>query len=168
MPGSPTYTIGQLVTSSDINNWFITDTQARSATQSVTSSTALVNDDTLSASVIASATYHVEAFLIFTGGTQGSSDLKIAWTAPAGVTMTWWVQGLNTAGTYTVTAANVLPTTTVALGTSGATVRVARIEGALVVAATAGTLQLQWAQNTSSGTATVMGIGSLLKLTRVA
>jgi len=43
---------------------------------------------------------------------------------------------------------------TVTAGTNGASLRSARMYGSLIVGSTAGTLQLKWAQNTSSGTAT--------------
>lgn len=168
MAGSPTWEIGEVLTAAGVNAWLVPATQSRTADQSVTSSTALVDDNTLAAAVAANATYHVEAVLIFVGGTQGSSDLKIAWTAPAGVTMNWVAAGKNTGGTNTWTDAQTTPGATVALGTSGATVRMAKIEGTLVTGATAGTLQLQWAQNTSSGTATTMKTGSVLQLTRTA
>lgn len=168
MPGSPTHSIGQVVTADEINNWFITGAQARSTDQSVTSSTVLVNDDTLLAAVVINAIYHVEAELVFLGGTQGSSDLKISWTAPAGVTMNWIGIGKDTAGAFTWPTPLTTPTATAAFGTLGAAVRMARVEGSLITGATPGTLQLQWAQNTSSATATTMKAGSILKLTRVA
>jgi len=137
--------------------------------ESVTSSVTLQNDDDLVAAVVASATYLVEWDLRIDGATAG--DFKYAWTGPAGATMRWVSLGhavgdtTNVAQTTTDVAAI---GTTVSHGTLGTGVS-SHVHGSgiLIVSTTAGSLQLQWAQDTSSGTATKALINSWLLARRV-
>ena len=135
--------------------------------QSVTSSTTLVNDTALSAAVAASATYLFYCYLDYEGGTGGSSDLKFQWTVPASATLRFTLIGTD-ASNATVVSSTKSDTTSYTLRSAGAaTLQAALMIGSLVVASTAGTLQLQWAQNTSSGTATKVHAQSFLSLWRI-
>lgn len=135
--------------------------------QSVTSSTTLVNDNSLFLPVaVANATYVFRSFLIYKGGTQGSSDLKLEWAIPSGATLTCVIAGIGTGGGSFVGQGFTL-SGTVALGTAGSTVCGVLFYGTLVMSSTTGTLQLEWAQNTSSATATTVEAGSLVELVRV-
>ncbi len=138
------------------------------ADQSVTSSTTLVNDNALSLPLaVANATYQFACYLDYEGGTLGSSDIKWTWTIPAGATMRYTATYVSTAGTL-VASATYLSSTSVVAGTSTAGVlQGATMTGTLLVGATTGTLQLQWAQHTSSGTATIVHAQSGLSLVRV-
>jgi hypothetical protein len=137
----------------------------KQAPQSVTSSTTLVNDTALLVSLpVASAQYIFRSMFYFTGGTRGSSDLKYNWSIPSGASLAFALNGIGTGGGsfdgdgFSGSGA---------LGTQGATQCAALFYGSLIVGTTTGTLQLQWAQNTSSGTATTMQAGSVLELMRV-
>ena len=135
--------------------------------QSVTSSTTLVNDTALLAAVAANATYLVYCYLDYEGGTGGSSDLKFQWTVPASATMRFTLIGTD-ASNATLISSTKSDTTVYTLRSAGAaTLQAALMVGSLVVAGTSGTLQLQWAQNTSSGTATKVHAQSFLSLWRV-
>ena len=134
--------------------------------QSVTSSTTLVNDSALFLPVVASATYLFDAYLDFEGAAIGTGDLKIEWTVPAGAALRFDLHGLNTASSSF--SSTFTDGVTTALGTTGAaSLRGALMKGSLVMAATAGNLQLKWAQNTSSATATIVHAQSYVALWRV-
>jgi hypothetical protein len=141
----------------------------KTSTEAVTSSTTLQNDDNLVCAVTASGVYVVNWGLRMDGATAG--DFKYAFTGPSGAAMTWESRGLaagdasNVAAISTDVAAIGTTVTHGCLGT-GTTTRVMG-SGLLIVSLTAGNLTLQWAQGTSSGTATNLFAGSWLKLERV-
>jgi hypothetical protein len=142
---------------------------AKTANETVTSSATLQNDDHLALAVSASATYVVNLFLIIDGSLAG--DFKMGFTGPAGATMDWVIAAQGTGATTTngnqSFAYQSLATSDNA-GTIGAGSKlIIRPQGTLVVSTTAGTLQLQWAQNTSDATATTLYAGSWLRLERV-
>ena len=136
----------------------------KSSDQSVTSSTTLVSDNALFLPVVANATYDFFCYLNYTGGTQGSSDIKLQWTVPPGrrcassrsesAPAAAWASGTPTA-----------PRPRSALGTQGSgTLCGATMIGTLIMSSTAGTLQMEWAQNSSNATATTVKAQSLLRL----
>lgn len=141
----------------------------KTGTEAVTSSTTLQNDDNLVLAVVASAVYVVQWNLRMDGAAVG--DFKYAFTGPAGATLVWESRGLAVADASNLAA---ITTDVAAIGTTvshgtlatGTTTRVAG-SGLLVMSSTAGNLQLQWAQATSSGTATNVFAGSWLKAERV-
>lgn len=140
----------------------------KGADESVTSSTTLQNDDALFLSVAANATYLFECYLNYEGGTLGSSDLKLVWSAPSGATMRFTFAHVDTSGNNVCSVTSAAGST-LTTGTNGAaSLRGATMKGTLAVGATAGTLQLTWAQNTSSGTATIIHALSHLALWQVA
>lgn len=141
----------------------------RTSTRAVTSNTTLADDTSLFCSVVANGVYVVNWGLRMDGATAG--DFKYAFTGPSGAAMTWESRGLAAADASNVAA---ITTDVAAIGTTvthgclgtGTTTRV-HGSGLLIVSTTAGTLTLQWAQGTSSGTATNLFAGSWLKLERV-
>lgn len=141
----------------------------KTSTEAVTSSTALQNDDNLVLAVVASGVYVVRWGLRMDGAAAG--DFKYAFTGPAGAAMTWESRGLAAADASNVAA---ITTDVAAIGTTvthgclgtGTTTRAAGT-GLLIVSATAGNLTLQWAQGTSSGTATNLFAGSWITGERV-
>jgi hypothetical protein len=163
----PTWIAGQVLTASDVDSWFVPLVGYKTANQSVTSSTALVNDSALAVALAANAYYWFQNFVVYEGGTLNASDIKWAYTVPAGATLT--------AGTYyratTAVAVNwnqINATTVSAAGSNGAgNLLVLNASGTVQTGGTAGNLQMQWAQNTSSGTATIVHSGSVLLATRV-
>ena len=135
--------------------------------ESVTSSTTLQNDNELVIAVVASATYDFRCYLDFEGGTQGSSDIKWTWVIPASASIRYRAVYTNTSGSA-ITGTTNLDSDVVTAGTSGAgTLRGTEMVGTLVVGANAGNVQLQWAQNTSNATPTIVHAQSSLRLVRV-
>lgn len=134
----------------------------KSADQSVTSSTTLVNDTNLTLPIAANATYILEVQGVFTAASGG--DIKIGWaTLPAGASLIWTVPAVA-AGTGSVFSATSVDSWT----GSNATVKSFWYRGQLTTAGTAGNVQLQFAQVTNNATPTVLKVGSWIKLERVA
>ena len=133
----------------------------RSSTQSVTNSTTFMNDDTLFLSLQANATYRVEMELYYSGGTQGASDLNFKFTLPSGATGTAMIIRQNASGTFVGSSENNFTNATNAATAGAGNIQALGFRGTLVTSS-AGVLQLQWAQNTSNGTALIMAIGSSL------
>ena len=143
----------------------------KAANQTVTSSTTLANDNHLALALSASATYLVDLFLIVDGSTTG--DFKMGWTFPTGATGDWTINAINTgagaaATSGSITRAAIALASSENAGAAGAgTKLILQPRGLVVTSTTAGTLQLQWAQNTSDATGTVVYAGSWMRLERV-
>lgn len=163
----PVWTPREPLTSSDVNNWLVPNAVTKAADESVTSSTTLQNDDVLVLPVVANAAYIMQCTLDYEGGTLNASDLKVAWAFPAGTTIFFGVAAyLHTDGTIHG-AASIIGSTSFTVGTAGAgNHRTLSMSGSLITVGTPGNLQLQWAQSTSSGTATIVHKNSMLTLQR--
>lgn len=143
----------------------------KTSNESVTSSTTLQNDDTFAFTVLASARYALEGYCVYQGATDTAGGLKADFTVPSGASFEWTNFGANTSGTsqYNVTTqgasvARDMPT----LPPPSPPGMSFQPKGWLLVAATPGTLQFRWAQQTSNATATIVRAGSWMKLTRIA
>lgn len=142
----------------------------KTADQTVTSSTTLVSDTALVVPVAANAVYWFMLTVLYKGGTLGAADLKPGWLVPSGTTLAGSTSGLGTGSTAVlagyVTQAAWNP---VAFGTDGGSINLSfTVVGVAVTSATAGNLQFQWAQNTSSATATTVMKGSSLAAWQIA
>lgn len=147
----------------------LSTTVVKTADESVTSSIVLQDDNELLFTAAANATYEVWAFLHYIGVNAGGI-LKIGWAGPASATFDWTASGLATgaiATTGNLDASYLSLASTITLG-GGANDVVARPSGLLVTSATSGTFKLQWAQGTSSATATTVKAGSFLAYRRIA
>lgn len=139
----------------------------------VTSSTTLVNATGLSVALEADSLYIWDAFIAFNAGATG--DFKAAWTVPAGTAGNWGMWGLSTAstgGVGTMNGARVdgygTGNTLLAGGNDTAPNALAvRPAGFIDTAGTAGNFQLQFAQNASSATSTVVKFGSWIRAIKV-
>lgn len=143
-------------------------TVLKTITESVASSTTLQNDDELVLAVAANSKYALEGYFLYDGST--AADLKVAFTVPTGATINWSpfapTSGVGTTD-YNVT---VITTSggTRGVACNGATVMSMQPKGYISVGATAGNLQLQFAQVASNATATRILAGSWMMLTRLA
>jgi hypothetical protein len=139
----------------------------KSSNQSVTSSTTLVNDSQLKFAVEANTTYIFNIWL-WVYAADGTPDIKLTVTGPSGSTIAY------SPSTYYATAdgTTALGTVNVGGGTFSAFVdaneRNQLYFGSISNGATAGDLQFQWAQNTSSGTSTTVKAGSYIYGIKVA
>ncbi|MES2209433.1 MAG: hypothetical protein V4515_04520 [Chloroflexota bacterium] len=138
-----------------------------------TSSTTLTDATGLAIALEADALYALEGYLAYNAGETG--DLKVAFTVPAGATGHWGLYPIATASTGSIgdldarRQAAFGAATTQAAGGSAAfsSELMCPVFGYIDTAATAGTLQLQFAQNTSSGTGTTLKAGSWLMAFRL-
>lgn len=155
---------GDLVRASDIN---IPTYLSKSASESVTSSTTLQDDDHLF-TTLAVGTYWVDLVLTATGG---AGDIKTAWTN----TGTMSVVGRSVLGpTVAETDVSVAEmnsrgvtfTSNQSFATDG-TNSSAIFERLLIDVTVEGSLQLQWAQAASSGTATTLSTSSRMLIIKV-
>ena len=141
----------------------------KTADESVTSSTAVQDDDHLVLAVVANATYLFDLGLFYTGATAG--DIQVGFTFPAGATILWSPNALRVAATATADTIKRNAATSGAAESGGAvtgSTQASFPRGILRTAGTAGNLQVQWAQNASDGTATTLLTDSWLLLRRVA
>src|SRR5215472_4200123 len=128
-----------------------------------TSTTTATADPDLSIPVVANAWYKWELWLNYEGFTQGSSDLKVGLGIPAGSTVRGSAEYTNASGG---TVVEIYWTGgALQVGTNGAgAIRGFNSRGTLQMGGTAGSFTLNWAQNTSSGTATIVHTGSYMQL----
>lgn len=130
-----------------------------------TSTTTLTADPDLTFALEANAAYDFELELLYNGGTNGSSDLKFAFTGPSGFTMT--LGGLLVTIPAGVASTGGTQGTTFTSGTNGTSTPLwLRLSGRLATSSTVGSLTLTWAQNTSSATATTLTAGSKMRARR--
>lgn len=143
----------------------------KTATESVTSSTALQDDDELLIPAGANEVWALDFVLYTDGATAG--DIKATVVGPAGATGTVSVQGPGTGAT--TFADHLTNEQSAGLGTAppagtlgaGNPTRVS-VRALVVNGATAGDVKLQWAQNVSNGTATRVLANSHLIAHRIA
>lgn len=164
----PSWQAGQRITAALLNAG-LAQSVIKPGDQSVTSSTTLQNDNALvipSSALVLNAQYLFTCNLIYEGGTLGSSDLKISWSVPAGATLRLSLKAQNASGNPNNN--DLIQGANGTCGSGGAgNVLAALMAGSLIMGGTAGAVQLQWAQNTSSATATIVHAQSTLSLTRV-
>lgn len=125
------------------------------------SNTTLQDVTNMSLTVVAFATYRFTLDLQYTS--NATADIKIGFTVPTGATMDFTTSGYNAAGTF-VTGVGVQSTV---VDFSGASTS-ARLSGIVGMSSTAGVLQLQAAQNTSTAVTTNIEPGTTLTLLRSA
>lgn len=160
---------GDLVRAVDIP---VTEYINKSGSESVTSSTVLQSDDHLTTS-LAVGQWRIQIYLTATGAAS-PGDIRVAWTNTG--TMTAIARscfGPGSANTDVTGAANNAHrdtaqtfTANVIYGTDG-TNSSAIHEDLLIDVTVAGTITLQWAQGTSSGTATTLSTSSRMYITPV-
>jgi hypothetical protein len=144
------------------------------ADTSKTSNTTLGDVTGMSVTLEANATYALNAAVIYTGNSVG--DFKFAWSGPSGVGGSWAALGprvnQNPTGAgerFNYTDFGVLSiTTTLNLSADSAFPILAMPHGFVTTGGTGGTFKLQFAQDFSDGTATVVKAGSWMRLVRIA
>lgn len=166
----PTFPANHITSSDDLKAllpYFV----RKGSDQAVTSSTTLVNDNELFLTLLPNATYSISTFIIYDGA--GASGLKLAFTGPTNSTMAWWTNSTSGGNTTFINSNdywgyNDLTILTNSVGCAGAGSKgVCRPGGFLTTGATSGTVQFQWAQGTSSATATHVFAGSCMVARRV-
>lgn len=138
----------------------------KGADQSLASSTTMQNDNALFEALVANATYIFVCYLNYEGGTRGSSDIKWVWAVPTGATMRYQATSAGTSGV--VQTPSLTGSTTWPAGSSGAgALNGILMTGSIICGPTAGNAQLQWAQNASNATPTIVHAQSFLAMWRI-
>lgn len=136
----------------------------KTADETVNGSAALQDDNELIVGAAADATYLLE--LQATQNSGATPGFKLSFSLPSGAT---WLHGRFNAGS---SAANEQFGLMPLVGLSGITGAAADsllvVRALITISSTAGNVTLQWAQNTSNASNTVVRSGSWLLLTRVA
>jgi len=168
----PTIYAGQRITGLLLQS-MVPDVIRKTVATDRASTTTLADDPDLTTQLEANAVYYVEMELWYAASTL-SSGIKTAWTVPSGVTgnrsalgMASTVSDTTPAGVGRWGVHNY--TTAVFYGDRQSTTNLilARETSVVTVGSTAGTLALQWAQDTSDATSCRMGVGSLMRVTRI-
>lgn len=159
----------QHILTADVMNFMRQVTIRKTSDESVTSNTTLQNDDELLFNIGANEVWSIELHLIYTGATGG--DIKINLAGPTSYTMRLGVLGFDEAAAGVTGAFKTISFTeatgSVILGCSGFS-GLALISGVLTNSSNAGAVTFQFAQGTSSGTATTVLAGSKLVAQRLA
>lgn len=133
----------------------------KTVTEAVNNSTTLQNDDELFLAVAASTNYRFLARFLYTSST--TPDIKFGFTYPVLATATYTLTGIA-AGTATLAAFHQTETSVGAL--EGGTATACTMIGTWMIGANAGTVTLQWAQNTLNASNTQVLAGSFLELVK--
>ncbi|WP_157251132.1 hypothetical protein [Nonomuraea typhae] len=164
-----TFGVNEYLTSADVNAYLTQQQVARkTSTESVTSSTTLQDDNDLFMTLSASTNYWLDGILITDGAVGG--DFKLQFVLPSGW-IRWIANGPVSGATATVTDTDrnwkVTATSTVMGTIASGTSSIVHVAGILRIGTSGGTFKLQWAQGTSSGTATRVFANSFLRCTRM-
>lgn len=136
---------------------------------SYTSNTALANISALTIPVAASGiaeTWQFHGELYIDGDPTG--DVQIAVTVPTGSSLQWGPRGLNSGGTNPSYAMTTTSGTSVTIGCISGTRQLVVFSGTVITGTTAGNIQIQAAQGSSSVTATTIRAASWVRGQRVA
>lgn len=164
------FTAGQKLGASDLNS--IIAMAYTTADQSRISSTTLVDATGLSFVLAANSDYCMDGHLAYYG--LDAVDIRVAWTGPVGMTVCWSFFAIDSTATSQTSSINTGTAIVYGdanfaiLGTETDTAISCRPSGFWRTGATAGTLQLRWAQNVSNATAATILRGSWLSLVKVA
>jgi hypothetical protein len=149
---------------------------AKTADETITSSTTLQNDDHLVLPVVANAVYTFDLDLYMIDAGDFTGDFKMTFTCPTGATFdmhgegahaTSFTGGTSSDGEWIGKLATTSAGATLAFGV-GTGLTAVRVHGRLVMGGTGGNFQLQWAQNASDASGTTLKAGSFMTMNRVA
>ncbi len=115
----------------------------------MSSSTTLQNDDVIKLPLVASDAVEFRGVLIISS-TSATPDIKLTLAVPSGATIRWHGEYFESTSTYASGGVIVASGTTVVLPVTANQIGMFEFQGIVVNGATAGDLQLQWAQNTSN------------------
>lgn len=149
----------------------------KSADQTVTGSTVLVDDDSLFLPIGNSATetWFFE-FILYVLAANTTMDFKCGFTAPAGASMRWGIQGSAGVGVngWGVQTTGSTPSGLaesvggpISVGTTAGVSQGMSFGGWVFGGGTAGNVRFQWAQATSDGGNLVVKKGSFLRAIKV-
>lgn len=156
-------------TALDLNTYLIQQQHVvKPSNESVTSSTTLQNDDHLALPMSANTIYFIQGMFIISGAE--AADMAFRWSVPSGAVFNWVSDTLGSSATASATGqvsrTSQGNTNQPAFGLIAGNITVVPFKGLIVVGSTGGVLRATWAQNVSSGTATIMREGSYMMARR--
>lgn len=144
----------------------------KAVTSSRNNTTTLATDTELFCFADKNATYHLEARIVYAA--LAAVDVKVAFTGPAGATLEWTTNALDSAaaassGSIEEKSSVIGDGGVLVLGGVGAATHLtAKIDGILRVGATEGNVSFRWAQNTiDAGSDAVVYLDSIMRITRI-
>lgn len=160
-----------MLTAADLDAWAVPLAAVKAADTSRTSVTTVTADPDLSLAVAANALYRFWMYLDYEGANTGTGDLKWSFSTPSGATLRYQALFLQSGGGtainqtigFTNTGASVMS----AASNGVANLMAVTMWGQLDTAASTGSLTLNWAQNTSSATSTIVHAQSSMTLDRI-
>lgn len=155
----PTWTVGEVLASADVNTWFVPLAAVSTTDQSITNNTGGASDNALSLAVAASSTYDLELYIRCNG--PSSNSFIGQFTAPSGSALSGACAGAGS-GDILLSAGFTGVATT---GTGNDLTFT--VSGTLVTGGSSGTLQFIFAQASGSATATTRRARSRLTLRRI-
>lgn len=166
------FSAGQVPTAGELNE-LLPLFVYKTADESVTSSTTNQPDDHLILAVAANLTYDLEFLWIYAA--DSTADIKFGFSAPTGATLDWGCHAQLGGGTG-ISGSVAFDSQTIGqqafilggFGAGNTQNMTARGWGRLVVSSTAGNLSVNWSQNASSATSSIMRAGSKMTLRKVA
>lgn len=164
--GSPTWATGNVPGPDDFNSWFQPISVIKLADTSRASNATLSNDPDLALPFEANAAYWFSAYLLYTAANGG--DIQWTFTGfSGGATLRYAPVRNNLSNSFNGAFADTGGTTEMAAGQGSSTLANAVLIGTLQTGTAGGTMTLQWAQNSSVVTATVMKAQSAMMLQRI-
>jgi len=167
----PTLAAGQRFTAA-VARSMLPQTVRKTADENRQATTTFEDDDHLTFEVEAGGVYRMNGAIKYFA--DPTPDIKLQFTTPTGTLGEWWwnMPGSGTATTGTTgysirTETNDVSGSRTGYGTSDSTM-FTPIGGLWRVGSTAGSITLQWAQNTSNAIATVLYTDSYLEFRRIA
>ncbi len=162
--------VGDVLAASDVNEYLVNTKYAvKNGDTSRASNTTLTNDPDLSVAVDANKSYEVKVRLQYLS--TSTANLKISCSVPGSATFSGAIIGYGVGAAFasvTVVDSGAPITGTFHCAGFAAFDGALEVSGILNTAGAAGNFTLQWAQDTSAGTTTIMRTGSSMLLRRVA
>jgi len=164
--GVPVWSVGQVLSADDVNTWFVPVAVVKQDDQTVTSSTALANDDALFVTVAANAEYTFRCWIDYIG--LAGVGLKWGWSVPSGTTMRYSCFHNEGGSTGYGNSHIVYGEGDTGLGEANSpTVTALDMKGDVTTSSTSGTLHFEWAQNNSNAQAMHIRHPSFIEMWRV-
>ena len=142
-----TFNVGDVLAASDVNSWLAPLAGVKSADQTISSQTTLVNDADMRFAMAATATYEFRVYLRYSSGT--GQDWKSSFSIPAGAVCRFQRIGKDLSGNFGSVTEQTDAGSVTSLGSGVGSILNANFIGVVATTGTAGNLVFQWAQNTS-------------------
>jgi hypothetical protein len=164
---APTWSVGQILTASDVNTWFVDIVRNKPTDEGPITTTTLQNDNDLILPLAAGAAYELDGYLAASGASISTADIKTGFTAPSGASFRFTTFGYSLTSNAVVAISAARSSGAAPQGVDGSAASPVIIKGWVTTTATSGNFTLQWAENTGNASGTSVLAGSWLKARRI-